>query len=366
MTSRKLLTLSLVALLAIAVGVWLAARQSSSGNNERTLLYPELKQQLDAVQAVRIFKAGDARAVELVRSNDQWVVNERSNYAADAGKLRTLLRNLAEAKVLEEKTSNAQNYSSLGVEDVKDAAATGARIEVSGAPTAVNLIVGKAGSSGSSQYVRRAGEPQSWLVDVNIDAAATPDAWLRREVIDVSADRIHSAAIATGGHKPYTAAKASRADADFAITDLPRGKQPRSASVANSLATALAGVTLSDVQPASALADAPTARATFRTFDGLVIELSGRQRDDKRYIEVKASHDPALAERFKVATTKPPADDKNATTDATPDDTDRKAAPEKNDAATEATSINARVAGWAYEIPSYKYEQIFKPVDELI
>lgn len=357
MTSRKLLTLSVAALLAIAVGLWLATRQSSSsGNDERAVLYPELKQQLDAVQAVRIFKAGDARAVELARSNDKWVVRERSNYAADTNKLRSLLRSLTEAKLLEEKTSNAQNYRNLGVEDMKDATATGVRIEVSGAPTVIDLVVGKSGPGGSSRYVRRAGEPQSWLVDADIDAAATPDAWLRKEVIDVSADRIQSASIATGEQKPYIAAKAARADADFAITDLPKGKKPRAPSIANSLASALAGVTLADVQPASALAGAPAAaRATYKTFDGLVIELSGRQRDDQHYIEVKASYDAALAERFEVAAA-----------DAKPADTEKKAESEKNDVAAEATTINARVEGWAYEIPSYKYEQIFRPVDELI
>lgn len=369
MTSRRLLTLSVAALLAIAAGVWLATRQSSSGDNERALLYPELKPQLDAVQAVRIFKAGDARAVELTRSNDQWVVSERSNYAADTSRLRSLLRNLAEAKVLEEKTSNPQNYRSLGVEDVKDATATGVRVEVSGAPTAVNLIIGKSGPGGSSHYVRRAGEPQSWLVDADIDAAAQPDAWLRKDVIDVSADRIQSVSIATGERQPYTAAKASRADADFAVTDLPKGKQPRTPSVANSLATALAGVTLADVQPASAFADAPpTARAAYKTFDGLVVEVSGRQRDDKRYIALKASYDAALAEKFRLATTEPAkaTDDESATADAKPAEQEAKAEAEKKDVAAEATKINERVDGWVYEVPSYKYDQIFKAVDELI
>lgn len=362
MNSRRLLTLSIAALLAIALGVWLATRQTSTGDGERALLYPELSKQLDAVQAVRIFKAGDARAVELTKADDAWVVSERSGYAADATKLRNLLRSLAEAKVIEEKTSNAENYKSLGVEDVKDAAAAGVRIEISGAPTAVNLIVGKSGTGGGSQYVRRANEPQSWLVGAAIDASATPEAWLRKDVIDVSADRIQSASVATGEHKPYTAAKKTRADADFVVTDLPKGKKPRTPSVANSLATALAGVTLSDAQPASSFADSPpTARATYKTFDGLIVELQGRQRADKRYIELKASYDAALAEQFKLATEPAkPADDKAAPPDAKP------AATEKKDVAAEAQTINARAAGWAYEIPSYKYEQIFKTVEELI
>lgn len=362
MTSRRLLGLSIAALLAVALGVWLATRQTSSSDGERALLYPDLKAQLDAVQAVRIFRAGDVRGVELTRANDAWGVAERGGYAADTTKLRNLLRNLADAKVLEEKTSNPKNYKSLGVEDVKEAGASGVRVEVAGAPSPVNLIVGKSGPGGSSHYVRRAGEQQSWLVSADLDAAATPDAWIRKDVIDVSADRIHSATIATGEHKPYTAAKAARADADFALTDLPKGKQPRSNSVANALATALASVTLTDVQPAAAFADSPpTARATYKTFDGLVVEVHGREREEKRFITLQASYDPALAERFKASASEAakPAEKTAAAPESQPADAVTK------DVAAEAAAIAARSKGWVYEIPSYKYEQIFKKADEL-
>jgi hypothetical protein len=66
MTSRRLLILIVVAVVAIAAGVWLAGRQGSSGSATGAgALYPDLKGQLNAVSAVHIFKAGDARVVEL-------------------------------------------------------------------------------------------------------------------------------------------------------------------------------------------------------------------------------------------------------------------------------------------------------------
>ena len=66
MTSRRLLILGIAAIVAIAAGVWLAGRQGSSGSTtEAAALYPQLKEQLNSVSAVRIYKAGDARVVEL-------------------------------------------------------------------------------------------------------------------------------------------------------------------------------------------------------------------------------------------------------------------------------------------------------------
>jgi hypothetical protein len=387
MTSRKLLTLTLLAIVVIGAGLWLASRQSASGNGTADqALYPELKKQLDAVTAVQIFKPGDTRAVELARKDTAWVVSDRSGYPADEAKLRKLLRGITDAKLYEEKTSNPEQYKSLGVDDLSKAGASGVRIVLVGPSSPVNLIVGKPGSGSQSSYVRRAGEPKSWLVNASIDTTSSPDAWLRKEVIDVSADRIQSAAV-SAGTKSYTAAKTSRADANFKVDGLPKSKELSSPSAANSFATALAGLTLSDVQPAAAFdATAPAARATLKTFDGLVADVSGWTKDGKHYVAIKTSFDPAQAERFNVATApavakadakaaapadaKPAAPAKTANkAPATQGDTEggnKPAAPPAAKVEDEVKAANGKLDGWVYEIPEYKYESIFKPLDGLL
>jgi Domain of unknown function (DUF4340) len=364
MTSRRLLGLIVVALIAIGAGVWLATRQAStSGVQERAALYPELKQQLDAVKSVRIYKAGEVLGVEVVREDKVWGVAERAGYPADEARLRKLLRGLADAKVYEEKTSNPASYKSLGVEDVSDSAATGVRLELTGQQTPVNLLVGKSGVGAESHYVRRAGEAQSWLVDKSIDTSASPDAWLRKDILDVSADRVQSANIAIKGQKAYTAAKQSRADAAFSIADLPKGKKLSSPSAANGFSTALSALTLVDVQQASAFdGQAPAAHATFTMFDGLVVQFDGWSRDDKRFVAVKTAYDAQIAERFRIATTAPDEKTKAADAKTAPAPAESK----MPDVAEEARTAGDRIAGWVYEIPSYKYEQIFKPLEQLL
>ena len=49
---------------------------------------------------------------------ETWTVAERDNYPADTGRLRKLLLELAEARLLEEKTSNPELYDRLKVEDI--------------------------------------------------------------------------------------------------------------------------------------------------------------------------------------------------------------------------------------------------------
>lgn len=365
MTSRKLSVLALVAVLAVVLGIWLAGRQNSTpSSTESAVLYPELKKELDAVTAVRIVKSGGTAAVELKRGDAGWTVAQRDNFPADDAKLRKLIGNLADAKVLEEKTSNPDSYKALGVEDVSNSAAGGVQLEIDGPKQPLKLIVGKQASGAQSQYVRRAGEPKSWLINKSIDTSSSAEQWLRKNIIDVSADRIQSAEVSVGSGKAYSAVKKSRADADFTVEGLPKGKALSSPSAADNFATALSGLTLSDVQPASAVTDAPSARATIKTFDGLVTEASGWKKDDKHYVALKTSYDAALADKFKIASAEDKKKDATSTEGAPPPAETPKPATRNVD--EESTKANAQLNGWVYEIPAYKYDALFKPVDELI
>jgi hypothetical protein len=367
MTSRRLLILGIVAIVAIVAGVWLADQQSSSGTSAGTgALYPGLEEQLNAVNAVHIYKAGDARVVQLVRKDDAWQVSDRDGYPADDAKVRKLLIALADAKIVEQKTSDPAQYATLGVEDTKGSGATSLRIELVGTPQPVALIVGKQGMGARSNYVRRAGEPESWLIDATLDTSATPDAWLRKDIIDVSADRMQSATVSAQKGKPYTAAKSTRADQNFAVEGLPKGKSLSAPTAANSIATALTALSLADVKPASAFQSTPpAARATFKTFDGLLVEADGWVQDQKHYIALRPSFDAAQAERFKVATT-PVAEKKDENKEEQKDEQPAATPPPAPNVAEDAQKVAAKVTGWVYEIPDYKYESIFKPVDQLV
>jgi hypothetical protein len=381
MNTNKLIILVAVALAAIGLGIWLSSERSSQQETSSAALFPDLKKTINDATAVRVFTAGDKQAVEIARKDSTWIVSERHGFPADDAKVRKLLLSLANAKLREEKTSNAENYASLNVEDVSGEDASGIRVEVAGVQPPVNLIVGKPGTSLDTQYVRKAGEKQSWLVDADFDTTSVPQDWLRKTLFEISADRIQSATIQAKGAKPYTAAKDAKADADFSIVGLPKGKKLTSPSAANTLATALTGVALSDVHPAAEFEGSPDVTATYQTFDGLVLEIKGWSKDDKRYLAGQARFDAALADRFKAASE--PAESTEAndkkTAEAATAQTDKADEPETDKAdgaakpsaaapnvAEKAKSLNEKLSDWVFEIPEYKYNTIFKPLDDLL
>jgi len=373
MNSRRLLGLGVLAAVVLAGALLLANQRAGTSIEGGKPLYPSLKTEADSIDAVRIFKAGkgDAPTLELLRKESGWTLTQRGGYPADAARVRKLILALTDAKIAEQKTSSAQSYPKLGVEDLTAEGASGVRIEMAGGKTPVKLIVGKTGNKDQT-YVRRAGEAPSWLVTSTIEAPTLPDAWLRRELLDIPGNRLQSAAV-TIGDKTYTASKSTRAEPQFKVDGLPKGKELTPAA-ANSFATALQGLSLSEVRTTQEFGSAPpAASATFKTFDGLVAKLNGWVRDDKRYVSIGTSYDEALAKQFELPApeaapatdaAKPEAGKSEQTKAATSEPAKQPAVDQK--VREEVSTASQRLAGWVFEIPSYKYDVIFKPMDQLL
>jgi len=107
-------------------------------------------------------------------------------------------------------------------------------------------------------------------------------------------------------------------------------------------------------------ATSATDLATYRTFDGQVIEFTGHREGDKAFVAISARRDPALAAKFPepapAPATSPPAATPVPAAPATP-----AKLPDQT-----AETLGARAQGMEYEIPAYKYEAIFKKQEELL
>jgi hypothetical protein len=357
MNARNLSTLSVVAVLILIVAFWIG-HSSAPEHTAQQLLYPDLKGKLDSVTSLQVFKAGDQLSVELVRDGETWKVKQRNNYAADTNKVKALLLKLEEATLREQKTSNPANYAALAVQDLTDNATTGVRLELAGAPTPIKLIVGKRDVNARATYVRRAGETQSWQISDEIEVAADPTQWLKRDLANIGADRMQEVSTQLTGAPSYNSFKNARTDANFDVKPLPKGRELNSVSASNSVAQALVSLQLDNARPSSELVNEKVAgRAVFHTFDGLVIEFVGYIVGERRWITLHANFDSDLAKRFHVTTTAP--EKKEATPDTSLD-----AAIKKGQ--EEATALNTNFDTWAFALPTYKYDAIFKPLDDLL
>jgi hypothetical protein len=332
MTARRIAILLAAALLVIAFAVWLSSKRhlERATNAGDPVLTGLDKNALNSITEVRLTK-GDGTRTTLRKGASDWTVGER-DYPADSGKVRKLLLDLAALNVVEDKTRTPENYPQLGVEDVNSSKATGTRVDVVTAAKTYSIIVGKS-SGAKSGYVRVTNSPQSILAAPSITLDADPRRWLDHTLIDISQDRVKEVTVKPAEGPGYTATRANKDQSDFTVAEVPKGRELSSPAAADPIAGSLGGVSLDDVRraPAAQGGTAPVAlsHAVFRTFDGLEIDVAGHKD--------------------------------GATTLVT--FTPRSTAKETE---AEAQTLTAHVTGWEFEIPSYKYDGMFRPLEDLL
>ena len=342
-----------VAILAAALVVLLAlvifGQRTSAPVGLGTALVPDLEAALGDLERVTVAKANGETVATLEKRPDNWVVADKNGYVANAAKLRQALTALAEAKILEQKTANPELYGRLGVEDVTAADAAGVSVALTAQGRELpTIILGNAEGS-KYRYARRAGEAQSYLIDRNPDVPRAAAQWIDSVIVDVRGERVREVTITHADGEVVHISKASSELANFDVAAVPKGRELSYPGVANVIGNALRELNLEDVETAAAPAEQPTI-VEFRTFDGLIVRVTGSKRGDEDWISLEASVDsaqaaaPPAAPAEGAAASTPPAADPNA----------------------EAQRINAKVAGWRYKIAGFQYDQMTRRMADLL
>ena len=328
MTPRRVTLLLIAGLLVIVLAIWLSSKRQVDHAPEAgaPILSGLDKGSLNSISEVRLSK-GEGTKTTLKKGSEDWTVAER-DYPADSGKVRKLLLDLAALNVVEEKTRLPDNYPALGVEDTTSDKATGTRIDVVTAAKTYSLIVGKT-SGAKSGYVRVVNAPQSFLAAPLVTVDADPRRWVDHTLIDIPQDRIKEVAVKPATGPGYTATRDKKEQVDFTVPEVPKGRELSNPAAADPIAGSLAGVSLDDVQHAPQTPPAGVSHAIFTTFDGLKVDVAGRKDGSKTLVSFTPSSTAKEAE-------------------------------------TEAKTLETRLKGWEFEIPSYKYDGMFRPLDDLL
>jgi len=401
---RQFLGLVAAAVLVLAGALYLSSRRNAQPDLHGAALLPSLPGELATVSAVSLRRGKATPTVTLHSQGGHWTVAERGDYPADVTKLRKLLLALGDAKIVEEKTSNPASFPAIGVEDPKLPGATGAEVSVTAQDGTHAVIVGK--PVGEGNFVRRGGENTSYSVEPGISFETEPRFWIDSHLPEIAAATIQSIAVkpadgpgytihkeagaksaaalkdAVGGGKDAAAggkdggAKSATAPKDavaggtdaaagsnsaaaggnaaaaggnaaaaggkdtaaggtdagagtkdaaapevFTLDGVPAGRKAAESEVLAPSPTTFGGLTADDVAPASEIDFSKASVATLNQADGNVITVTGAAVGDKHWIKLQASKD---------------------------------------------TAFNAKTAGHAFEIASYRFDAIFRPLEQLL
>lgn len=304
-------------------------------------LLPDFEAVANDVTAVSISRSDESGNLQIRRDNDSWVVTERDDYPADIGKIRQLIIALADAEIVEEKTANPENYDRLGVAD-PDTGGSGAEIVVSGDGFSHSVILGDV-AQGNFRYARATDNQTSYLVDQNPDLPTAVGDWLTGDLLDLTAARVRRVSISHAGGEMIVIEKSEEAQTDFAVLDIPDGRELSHASVANSIGGALTSLTLADARAATD--DTPTTTVVFETWDGLTISAGIVAEGDNAWVAFSAHTAPVVSDEA--------SEDTETTTVELP-------------SVDEADEINSRLSGWQYQLAVYKKDMLVRRWDDIL
>ena len=164
MTHRRLLALLVAAVVVLCGALYLGSRRNGTERSTAGAVFiPGLSTELGTVSEIDLRKGSPTPGVTLRRAGDQWTLAQRAGYPADASKVRKLLLSLADAKIVEEKTSDPANFSIIGVNDPSEPGAAGTDITVIAKDGKHGVIVGK--PIGEGNFARRGGENHSYTIE---------------------------------------------------------------------------------------------------------------------------------------------------------------------------------------------------------
>jgi len=351
MRTSRLFTLFGVTIAAVIVAVLLSLRGGSNPDSDPRINQPVmtgLTQRLGEVSRLTVIR-GDGKTT-LERRNGVWVVEQKSDYPADAGKVKTTLFGLAALRYAEPKTAKRDLYSRLDVEDPgkKGSDAQLLTLSDAGGKLMSEAIVGKRrydifGGGNDGIYVREPGEAQSWLATGSLTLPTSTLDWVDRSITTIKGDDIATARFVAPDNT-VVAISRPKPGAPLQLTGgVPKGQKLKSSDGLDDLARGLDYFTLDDVEPATAIPfpDKGVSQAVYTTHDGLTVTVYMTARDETAKDD---SGKATTKQKYWV----------------------KLVASGTGSAAKEAARLNRRVAAWAYAVPDFKANTFKTRIGDLL
>ncbi len=326
----------LIAFVLIGAGAYFysSAKQSiNAADNIGAAILPGLEAALNDIEELEVITAGNEVLATITRSTTGWVVKQRNGYPADISKVRAVLLNLAQAKIVEEKTSNQELYAKLGVEDISTKDAQSVKAVVKYTNQRAELIVGKPGPQiNKSRYVRLANSDTSWLIDQKIDLKHQPDYWLKKDILSIEPSDVAAVKITLQEDGAILdIANSDDENNTFTVTNLTDPNSQVIEAELHQVTNALSSFQLLDVASADQLVDTPSSMTVdYQLKSGATINLVAYDIEDAHYASIQASVNEDVSG-------------------------------ENNAQAQEyVEQINKVTSGWVYKIPNVTYDSMFK------
>lgn len=330
MKPRTLVVLVVLAIVAVGLGWQFGTRTEPSGRREiaaGSLVFPGLAAKLQQVAKIEITHQG--QHLVLTQVNGKWGLADRGGFPVQQDKLRELLTGLTELRITEPRTSDPTQFARLGVEDPAPATANSNLLRVldGSGQVIAELVVGHRrvrtqGNVPETIYIRRPNENQAWLAEGRLPVDADPQLWFDRDITNIDQSKIASVVVNRGDQVLEFVREGDKLVLK-SPAEHPKLDDYRVEDVGRSLET----LTLTDVKPAAQEPGEKLGTAVITTTDGEKITVTVFKAGSDIWAQFAATGEGAAKQA--------------------------------------ADALQARVAGWAYQVGAWKEKAFVPTLDEL-
>ncbi len=265
-----------------------------------------------------------------------WVIVERNNFPANIAMVRSAAVGMSELQALEPRTAQPELLGRLGLGAPADG---GEAIRVvlrnREDETIGDILIGN--NQGISDpeglnrfFVRRTGENQTWLARGSITVQPQIGDWLDKNVVDIDREQIRSTRFIPSEGVSYTLARETEDEANYALDNIPAGRELSYPGVTYGPATVISNFTFEDVRLVSEIDFSDAAEIVTETFDGVQIIARVAQESGITWASLAALSDGEVEQQ------------------------------------QEADFINLAGHGWAFELPEFTAQTFLTTRDSLL
>ena len=375
--NKSIIILAAIALVAV-IATLLSGGEEHQIEKSGSKVFPKLMNRINDITYIKVQRSDQSLTLNLV--DNSWRLQEKNNFPANINKVRELAIGMANFTYVEPKTSKAENYAKLGVQDPSQphAGSTQVSLGASEKDLLADIILGnskpaKADSSQSDIYMRLPGQAQSWLIMGMVSPQWQASQWLQTELLKLKPARVKSIKVNHENGEEVYIYREHSSERNYTLSGRKASEKLKSDFELNNIASSFATLVLDDVFSNSDKkpGEKPTFAARLTTFDGLEIELTSYKQagEEELYLStLKASFNETV-----YTESKEKAAQLRASADTAADDENKAKKPAPSidmntldDVRAEADRLNQSWQGWVYQLPAFRNKNIGKLKKDLL
>ncbi len=350
-----LLVLTLIASGAAAAAVW-QRQKSIEVPAAPSTLFDGLTSKINEVAALNIVTPSTAFTIKK-DEDGKWSVPEKQGYPVDFETVKQAVVGMVNMRPVAAQTDRPEKYHKLNLDDPskEGSGKTITLLDKSGQQLA-SLVIGRTKSASTDTrlgwfFVRRADQQRSWLAEGRLDTWDNMVRWLDPSMPTVDRPRIHKVISRKDIQTSVTALRTEPDEANFKLESVPEGRKVKYDTAPNALGSAMGFLSFDDVKRKSEIKDwSQGHNTTYRTFDGLVVEIRLATADDKTndtWANFTFSTDFAGIKDLKIP------------------ENQRKRLKSEEEVRKEAETFQAKFGDWAYKLPEYKAKDFVTGMEQM-